>query len=176
MGTNRYAYSFNDPVNLSDPNGNATLKLEFEISAGALGYSGGFAIGVAVSVPDPWTGGDFDLGIVGSVQGSNPSEDLGRSLGGLGLGGSVNVGAYEGSVRDREGRAVEMGAQVPVGNTPASVAVETTLDANGPMGEVGVQGGSLGLGLGYEAYVAPSVTGVVSVRSMASAIKSLFCR
>ena len=29
VGTNRYSYSFNDPVNLSDPNGNQTPQIDF---------------------------------------------------------------------------------------------------------------------------------------------------
>ena len=40
VGTNRYAYSFNDPVNLSDPNGNHAIDSEGNVYDGSefVGY------------------------------------------------------------------------------------------------------------------------------------------
>jgi RHS repeat-associated protein len=100
VGTNRYAYSFNDPVNGSDPRGNLTIKLEVEISRD-LPLIGGFefALGVAVSVYDPWSGGEFDMGVYGSAGTDSVLEEQG-SFDGVGIAVDALAGISKGSVID----------------------------------------------------------------------------
>ncbi|MDA7425603.1 polymorphic toxin type 28 domain-containing protein [Thalassococcus lentus] len=47
VGTNRYAYSFNDPINQRDPGGNAveTIWDAFNVALGAVSFAGNVAVG-----------------------------------------------------------------------------------------------------------------------------------
>jgi len=72
VGTNRYAYALNDPVNKSDQSGHLTLSAgfsgEFTVLGGSFGYGQ-----ISVSIPMGWTGFNdkdkFDLSVQGGVGG-----------------------------------------------------------------------------------------------------------
>mgnify|MGYP000577877571 CR=1 FL=1 len=50
VGLNRFAYSANDPVNLMDPGGNASVFGGFDLDASLAGYGAGISVDVAVSL------------------------------------------------------------------------------------------------------------------------------
>ena len=110
VGTNRYAYSFNDPVNLSDPNGNCTseesdsgcndddgstealLNSTDTISAVAttfiLTYEEGEGLGNLLSNTDQIMGGNYDQSDLSGDQNPDTSDGISGAdvaVGGAGL-------------------------------------------------------------------------------------------
>ena len=72
---NRYAYTFNDPINLIDPNGEAAITAGVEGQASVAGIGGGFSLKLAASVS------------------RDPSKRLGfKAQGGLVVSGAVGAG------------------------------------------------------------------------------------
>ncbi|MCC5641175.1 RHS repeat-associated core domain-containing protein [Nostoc sp. CHAB 5844] len=107
VGTNRYGYSLNDPVNLSDPNGHQAGDNSNDNNGGGRGTAGG-------------GGGGNDGGAGGTAGGSDSSNDNdggGRATAGGRVGVSSQLGdlsgvdsvdadySYFGSLRGRVGRS-----------------------------------------------------------------------
>ncbi|MEO0627844.1 MAG: hypothetical protein AAFY91_12700, partial [Bacteroidota bacterium] len=173
----RYTYTYNNPVNATDPNGEITFSLKAEFRVGVPGvFSFRVSVGVAASIPDPFTGGDFDLGVVGSVGGTPANVDGVGSIG-LGAKGSINAGISAGGVRDQRGLSVETGAQIPVTGNPAGPSVGGNLNfdpsapAEAPFG--GLKGGELSLGIGTDVSSTVNINGAITVRDVANFVGDL---
>ena len=175
---NLYAYVRNDPVNNLDPNGKVTVSLKLE---GRIGVPGVFSVrvsgGVAVSVPDPITGGDFDVGLVGGVGGTPEGIDGVGSVG-VGAKGSINLGVSAGGVRDQRGPSADVGFQVPVTPNPLgpSVGANASFDPNAPADAPlgGLQGVEVTLGAGTEVSSTVGINGAVTVRDAVNFVRDLF--
>ena len=106
VGTNRYAYGFNNPINVFDPSGHHGFGTPTSGSCGCTG-NGTSTTGSGPS-GDPHGGGVGSLtgggstggGSIGSLTGNGPSGDpAGASLGGSGYGGGGGYGGgYYGGV------------------------------------------------------------------------------
>jgi len=66
VGTNRYAYSFNDPVNLSDPNGHFVWFIPIALSAGEWALVGLGIIATAEIATDAYDGQINGNGVIGN--------------------------------------------------------------------------------------------------------------
>lgn len=69
VGTNRYAYAGQDPVNKADANGHFSISYGWsaELTPG-VGFAYGF--GITLSVPDPWSDDVMDAQVDGSLTGT----------------------------------------------------------------------------------------------------------
>lgn len=170
---NLYAYVANDPVTGIDPTGEATISLTGEVRLGIPGvFSTRIAGGAALSFPDPFTGGDFDVGLIGSFGGAPKGID---GLGGGALGGKVsgNLGVFSGGLRDQRGLSAQLGAQIPVtGNLLGpSAGGNVQFDANpSETGRTGPTGFELTIGTGVDFSSTASVTGVLSARDLSRSV------
>jgi RHS repeat-associated protein len=141
---NPYGYVLNDPVNAFDTNGLATITLG---GSYRLPFSqGGFGGGMAISFPDPITGGEFDIGAFGQIGA------LGKGPGGFGR-GTLDFGINRCSVVDLAGRGAQVSATI--GTKGAFLNV----DEDGNLTGVGFQ-----YGVGLNAEGQASFTSVYSVR------------
>jgi hypothetical protein len=107
VGTNRYAYAQNDPVNKSDPNGHITysVSLSGEIT---LGVGPGGDVAVYVSVPTN-PGEVLDFGVDGGISGN-----AGASIGG-GVVFSTGPGKTEADTKNAFGGSLSVKDSVGVG-------------------------------------------------------------
>ena len=142
---NLYRYVFNNPVNLIDPSGLVTFTLG--VSFRVPGGFGGIDAGVAVSVPDSITGGDFDLGVFGTISGEGDGSGLGRT--------TVDVGVSAGGVSDLAGR----GAQVSA--TAGRIGGFINTDLSGNLTGLGAR-----FGLGFNAEGRATFTGTLSTEGL----------
>ena len=144
---NLYRYVSNNPINLSDPTGLVTFTLggSFRAPFGAGGIGGG----IAISFPDPITGGQFDLGFFGTISGGGEGGGLGR--------GTVDVGIHRGSVTDLAGRGIQLSATAPFINRGAFLNFD---------GCENITGGGLRFGYGLNAEGQATFTGTLSTQGL----------
>ncbi|MDF1586088.1 RHS repeat-associated core domain-containing protein [Marinimicrococcus flavescens] len=88
VGTNRYAYAFNDPVNKSDPNGHEVGTPDYTLGGAAVGVSVGAAVGAAVGAGATASTG---AGAIAAAAGAELGALGGGALGGL-TGGALGAG------------------------------------------------------------------------------------
>lgn len=130
VGTNRYAYSLNDPVNKSDPNGHcvagcagdAALAASGPPGWAALGIIAGFATLAAALAADRADDGSINGSIFGGTQGPTGASNA-ASVSGVNSGNADVDGAFAGAV---PGDGGNKGFQAPT--TPDAV--------NGQLGQV----------------------------------------
>ncbi|WP_158596251.1 toxin TcdB middle/N-terminal domain-containing protein [Oleomonas cavernae] len=121
VGTNRYAYADNDPVNKSDPNGHI-----FNFIAGGIGAVGGFVVGAAVDIGiQVWNDGSVTSW--GQVGAAGVGGAVSGGMAGLTLGGSLavqaGVGAVAGGVAGGATTRALMGEEITIGNMAQDAVV-----------------------------------------------------
>jgi len=140
---NPYGYTLNDPVNSVDTNGLATITLG---GSYRLPFAqGGFGAGIAISFPDPITGGEFDIGVFGQIAGAGEGGGFGK--------GTVDVGINVCSVADLAGRGAQVSATV------GTKGAFLNLDEDGNLTGAGLQ-----FGVGLNAEGQATFTSVYSLR------------
>ncbi|PWW01514.1 RHS repeat-associated protein [Hoeflea marina] len=170
VGTNRYAYTGNDPVNKSDPNGHSDWSFGFygEVTPGT-GIGSG--LGVTISAPterDP--GAKYDLSIDATISG--------RAGLGIGLTGYGTTNPVSSPDQDVFSGSLTADVTFSVGPVAGTVsagvsknvkgAVSPTVGRNIPVGPTGLPSLRGGLTTGLNA------NGSFSVRGAWEAIASLF--
>ncbi|RLJ60744.1 RHS repeat-associated protein [Litoreibacter meonggei] len=110
VGTNRYAYSFNDPVNLKDPLGNDALQETFKDLEEAWDRAWD---------SDTYTTENFDEALKQTVPGADESERMVEAL----KGGDVTAALVEGATMTAEVGLATLGARLA---RPRAVAARNT--------------------------------------------------
>jgi hypothetical protein len=89
VGTNRFSYSFNDPVNLSDPNGNVVPLVVGGVCAlgGCEAVAAFFAAGAVVVTAEVATGAIKDGAVNGNGALATTAEELAKTVAGIGHNG-----------------------------------------------------------------------------------------
>ncbi len=180
---NSYAYTFNDPVNNTDPDGEAAGTVGVEVQGSVFGYGGGASLKLAGSISKKEGGGfKLQVGFVGGIEigataptlvsSASTSSKLGAIASGLldtGLTAVVEVGGFTGTdanpadVEDLSGQGGQFGVAVPsksvekiLGKTAkgaVNYATPAAISVNGVVGENGIKGVELGAGIGVGATV-----------------------
>jgi RHS repeat-associated protein len=162
---NHYAYALSSPVNLRDPGGALTLTYGRSINV----PGGAGSAGIAVSFPDPFTGGEFDIGFFFELGRDANAINEKSSPSSFSIGGSASLqfGIKGGSVCDLAGPGAEAGANVPITPIPGtpipnpigpSVGGAITANSNG------FSGIELELGFGTSVFSRGTVTSTFSLR------------
>jgi len=168
---NRYIYVQNNPLAFNDPTGMDVLNAGLDIRVPSWLTSGltalgnkeiiptGFSLSVAVSVPTPWAGGEFDLGLVGT--GTFVTKSEGAIASGLASPGgrvTAHVGWERGGIRDLDGVGLEASIHAP-GPTLGGAGASWSFDDNGVP-----SGASLNVGPGMNVGLNGTLTGTLTVR------------
>ncbi|CAH1658603.1 RHS repeat-associated core domain-containing protein [Chelatococcus asaccharovorans] len=140
VGTNRYAYAFNDPINKSDPNGHVWQALARAVVEPAIiGFTVGFTVEVASQYASGKSLGEVDYGKAAVIGLTGAAAavlgDKAEAMAGPGIQGLV-------------GRALAGGALGGVSGLFGDVLTDPEAD-HSPAVTGGVIGGAIGAALGF---------------------------
>ncbi|MFV0886682.1 RHS repeat domain-containing protein, partial [Metapseudomonas otitidis] len=151
-GLNTYGYVYSNPITNIDLLGLDTIKFGGSLHGPSFlswllpsdAPPNGINCGIAISYPR-FSGGEWDVGLYGTVQAGGESYGIGKT--------SIDLGYYRGSVSDLTGKGVELGAHIH--------RAGASIDFNE---KNKITGGAIHYGAGYNFGATGTISGTVSAR------------